>query len=356
MFGKLDEVEKKFEGLSARLADPTITQNPKEYQSVAKEHAALTPLIEAFRSYKKACGEIEANKTLLGESDEEIRVLAKEELGHWESEKERLEQELKVLLLPQDPNDSKNIFLEIRAGAGGDEAGLFAAELFRMYGRYAEKKKWRVEIMDSSPSGIGGLKEVIAMISGENVYSDLKYESGVHRVQRVPKTETQGRVHTSTVTVAVLPEAEDVDVVIQEKDLKVDVMRASGPGGQSVNTTDSAVRITHLPTNTVVICKDEKSQHKNKAKALKVLKARLLEVEREKQEKEISDTRRSQVGTGDRSEKIRTYNFPQSRMTDHRIGLTLHQLDSIMDGGLDPMIQALRAHYQAEALKGEAGS
>jgi peptide chain release factor 1 len=356
MFTKLDEVEKKFENLAARLADPNITSNPKEYQSVAKEHAGLTPLIETYRAYKKVTQEIEDNKTLLGESDEEMRAMAKEELARLEPEKVRLEQELKILLLPKDPNDEKNIFLEIRAGAGGDEAGLFAAELFRMYGRYAEKKRWRVEIMDSSESGIGGLKEMIAMISGDKVYSDLKYESGVHRVQRVPKTETQGRVHTSTVTVAVLPEAEDVDIQIQEKDLKIDVMRASGPGGQSVNTTDSAVRITHLPTNTVVICKDEKSQHKNKAKALKVLKARLLEVEREKQDKEISDTRRAQVGTGDRSEKIRTYNFPQSRMTDHRIGLTLHQLDSIMDGNLDAMIQALRAHYQAEALKGEIGS
>ena len=355
MFAKLDEVEKKFEDLGARLSDPSITQNPKEYQSVAKEHASLTPLIQTYRAYKNASRQVEDNKALLNESDEEMRAMAKEELVHWEAEKERLTQEIKVLLLPKDPNDEKNIFLEIRAGAGGDEAGLFAAELFRMYSRYAEKKRWRVEIIDSSASGIGGLKEVIAMISGENVYSDLKYESGVHRVQRVPKTETQGRVHTSTVTVAVLPEAEDVDVVIQEKDLKVDVMRASGPGGQSVNTTDSAVRITHLPTNTVVICKDEKSQHKNKAKALKVLKARLMEVEREKQDKEISDTRRSQVGTGDRSEKIRTYNFPQSRMTDHRIGLTLHQLDSIMEGNLDSTIQALRAHYQAEALKGETG-
>ncbi|MFO1519397.1 MAG: peptide chain release factor 1 [bacterium] len=356
MFAKLDEVEKKFESLTERLADPGITANPKEYQAVAKEHSSLTPLIDTYRLYKKANQQVEDNKALLAESDEEMRAMAKEELVHWEAEKERLAQELKVLLLPKDPNDEKNIFLEIRAGAGGDEAGLFAAELFRLYSRYAEKKRWRVEIIDSSESGIGGLKEIIAMISGENVYSDLKYESGVHRVQRVPKTETQGRVHTSTVTVAVLPEADDVEVNIQEKDLKIDVMRASGPGGQSVNTTDSAVRITHLPTNTVVICKDEKSQHKNKAKALKVLQARLLEVEREKQNKEITDARRSQVGTGDRSEKIRTYNFPQSRMTDHRIGLTLHQLDTIMEGGIDPVIQALRAHYQAEALKQETGS
>ncbi len=353
MFDKLKAVEQKFEDLNQKLADPNITQNPKEYQTVAKEHASLGPLIDCYRQYKNAAKQVEDNKALLQEADEEMRAMAKEELASWENEKSRLEQELKVLLLPKDPLDEKNIFLEIRAGAGGDEAGLFAAELFRLYSRYAEKKRWRVEIVDSSESGIGGLKELIAQISGENVYSDLKYESGVHRVQRVPKTETQGRVHTSTVTVAVLPEAEDVDIDIQEKDLKIDVMRASGPGGQSVNTTDSAVRITHLPTNTVVVCKDEKSQHKNKAKALKVLKSRLLEVEREKQEKEISDSRRSQVGTGDRSEKIRTYNFPQNRLTDHRIGLTLHQLTSVMDGNLDEIIQALRTHYQAEALKQE---
>jgi len=353
MFTKLDTVEKKFEDLNQKLADPNITQNPKEYQAVAKEQASLSPLVECYRAYKNAAKQVEDNKALLQEADEEMRTMAKEELTVWEKERSQLEQQLKVLLLPKDPLDEKNIFVEIRAGAGGDEAGLFAAELFRLYSRYAEKKRWRVEIVDSSESGIGGLKEMIAQISGENVYSDLKYESGVHRVQRVPKTETQGRVHTSTVTVAVLPEAEDVDIDIQEKDLKIDVMRASGPGGQSVNTTDSAVRITHIPTNTVVVCKDEKSQHKNKAKALKVLKSRLLEVEREKQEKEISDSRRSQVGTGDRSEKIRTYNFPQNRLTDHRIGLTLHQLTSVMDGNLDEIIQALRTHYQAEALKQE---
>jgi len=356
MFGKLDTVEKKFEDLTAKLSDPAVMQNPKEFQALAKEHASLSPLIECYRAYKNADKQIEDNKALLNESDEEMRSMAKEELAHWEPEKERIAQELKIHLLPKDPNDDKNIFLEIRAGAGGDEAGLFAAELFRLYTRYAEKRGWRVELIDMSDTGVGGLKEVIAMISGEKVYSDLKYESGVHRVQRVPKTEAQGRVHTSTVTVAVLPEAEDVEVAIQEKDLRIDVMRASGPGGQSVNTTDSAVRITHIPTNTVVICKDEKSQHKNKAKAMKVLKARLLEVEREKQDKEISDNRRSQVGTGDRSEKIRTYNFPQSRVTDHRIGLTLHQLDSVMNGELDEIIQALRTHYQAEALKQETQS
>lgn len=356
MFTKLDTVEKKFEDLTAKLSDPSVTQNPKEFQVLAKEHASLTPLIESYRAYKNASKQVEDNKALLEESDEEIRSMAKVEITHWEAEKEKLAQELKILLLPKDPNDDKNIFLEIRAGTGGDEAGLFAAELFRMYGRYAERKGWRVEIIDMSDTGLGGIKEVVAQISGDNVYSDLKYESGVHRVQRVPKTETQGRIHTSAVTVAVLPEVDDVEINIQEKDLRIDVMRASGPGGQSVNTTDSAVRITHIPTNTVVICKDQKSQHKNKAQAMKVLKARLYDVENDKRNKEISDSRRSQIGSGDRSEKVRTYNFPQSRITDHRIGLTLHQLDAVMNGSLDEVIQALRTHYQAESLKQETQS
>ncbi|MBF0491566.1 MAG: peptide chain release factor 1 [Deltaproteobacteria bacterium] len=354
MFHKLEAVEKKFEELTTRLSDPTITQNPKEYQAVAKEQASLSELIACFRAYKNAKKQIEDNKLMLQENDDDLKSMAKEELAHWEPELQKLESELKIHLLPKDPLDEKNIFLEIRAGAGGDEAGLFAAELFRLYCRYAEGKKWRVEIMDMNDTGVGGLKEVIAEISGEKVYSDLKYESGVHRVQRVPKTEAQGRVHTSTVTVAVMPEAEDVEVDIQEKDLRIDVMRASGPGGQSVNTTDSAVRVTHIPTGLVVVCKDEKSQHKNKAKALKVLKSRMLEAEREKQDKEISDNRRSQIGSGDRSEKIRTYNFPQNRVTDHRIGLTLHKLDTVMEGNIDELIQALRAYYQALALKGES--
>lgn len=356
MFTKLDTVEKKFEDLTAKLSDPAVMQNPKEFQTLAKEHASLTPLIECYRAYKNAAKQVVDNKALLNENDEEMRSMAKEELLRWEPEKERLEQALKIHLLPKDPNDDKNIFLEIRAGTGGDEAGLFAAELFRMYGRYAERKGWRVEIIDISDTGVGGIKEVVAQISGENVYSDLKYESGVHRVQRVPKTEAQGRIHTSAVTVAVLPEVDDVEINIQEKDLRIDVMRASGPGGQSVNTTDSAVRITHIPTNTVVVCKDQKSQHKNKAQAMKVLKARLFEVEREKRDKEISDSRRSQIGSGDRSEKVRTYNFPQSRVTDHRIGLTLHQLDAVMNGNLEEVIQALRTHYQTEALKQETQS
>ena len=353
MFDKLEVVEKKFEELTTRLSDPTITQDPKEYQAVAKEQAGLSELISCYRAYKNARKQIEDNKLMLQENDEDLKNMAKEELAHWEPELEKLESELKIHLLPKDPLDEKNIFLEIRAGAGGDEAGLFAAELFRVYSRYAERKKWRVEIMDMNDTGVGGIKEVIAQISGEKVYSDLKYESGVHRVQRVPKTEAQGRVHTSTVTVAVMPEADDVEIDVQDKDLRIDVMRASGPGGQSVNTTDSAVRITHIPTGLVVVCKDEKSQHKNKAKALKILKSRMLEAEREKQEKEISDNRRSQIGSGDRSEKIRTYNFPQNRVTDHRIGLTLHKLDSVMEGNIDELIQALRAYYQALALKGE---
>lgn len=353
MFHKLEAVEKKFEELTTRLNDPTITQNPKEYQAVAKEQSNLSELIHCFRAYKNAKKQIEDNKLMLQENDDDLKNMAKEELAHWEPELQKLESELKIHLLPKDPLDDKNIFLEIRAGAGGDEAGLFAAEIFRVYCRYAEGKKWRVEIIDMNDTGVGGIKEVIALISGEKVYSDLKYESGVHRVQRVPKTEAQGRVHTSTVTVAVMPEAEDVEIDVQDKDLRIDVMRASGPGGQSVNTTDSAVRITHIPTGLVVVCKDEKSQHKNKAKALKVLKSRMLEAERDKQDKEISDNRRSQIGSGDRSEKIRTYNFPQNRVTDHRIGLTLHKLDTVMEGNIDEMIQALRAYYQAVALKGE---
>jgi peptide chain release factor 1 len=350
MFKKLDDVEKKFEALTARLGDPNITANPKEYQSVAKEHAGLTPLIETYRAYKKAMKDIEENKALLNESDEEMRAMAKEELAIVEPAKTRLEEALKILLLPKDSNDEKNIFLEIRAGAGGDEAGLFAGELFRMYGRYAEKKKWRVEIIDSSESGIGGLKEMIAMISGDMVYSDLKYESGVHRVQRVPETEASGRIHTSAATVAVLPEAEEVDVQIDDKDLRIDVFRASGPGGQSVNTTDSAVRITHLPTGVVVQQQDEKSQHKNKAKALKVLRARLYDAERTRRDAERAASRKSQVGSGDRSEKVRTYNFPQNRVTDHRINLTLYKIDRIMDGELDEIIDALAAEHQTEQL------
>lgn len=352
MFEQLKEVAKRYEDLGKQMADPKITADAKRYQSVAKEHSDLTPLVKNYQEYLKVKKDLEGNRELL--KDPDLGEMAKEEIPPLEEELARLEGELKILLLPKDPNDEKNIFIEIRAGAGGDEAGIFAGDLFRMYSRYAEQKGWKVEIMDSNPTGVGGYKEIIAQISGENVYSDLKYEGGVHRVQRVPKTESSGRVHTSTATVAVMPEAEDVDIVVPENELKIDVMRASGPGGQSVNTTDSAVRMTHIPTGIVVICRDEKSQHKNKAKAMKVLKARLYEIELEKQMKERSDQRKSMVGMGDRSEKIRTYNFPQGRVTDHRIGLTLHQLESIMAGDLNPLIEKLRSHYQAEALAGSA--
>ncbi len=349
MFEQLQKVALRFKELEQQLLDPEITTDPQRYRKVNQEHSHLKELVSTYETYQKNQGDLAGNRELL--SDPDLGEMAKEEIPRLEQEQEELEQKLKILLLPQDPNDDKNIFLEIRGGAGGDEAGLFAADLFRMYSRYAEKKGWRIEIMDSSNTGVGGLKEMIAQISGDQVYSDLKFEGGVHRVQRVPKTESSGRIHTSTVTVAVMPEAEDVDIAIDEKDLKIDVMRASGPGGQSVNTTDSAVRMTHLPTGIVVLCRDEKSQHKNKAKALKVLKARLFEIERLKQMEAQSSQRKSMVGMGDRSEKIRTYNFPQGRVTDHRIGLTLHQLESILEGNIEEMVERLRAYYQAEQLK-----
>ncbi len=353
MFDQLHQVASHFENLNRQLMDPGVTSDPKRYQQLAKEHASLRELVETYEKYRRVQGDLAGNRELLADNDEGMREMAKEEIPRLEREITELEDRLKVLLLPKDPNDEKNIFLEIRAGAGGDEAGLFAADLFRMYSRFAESKGWRVELVDSNSTGVGGYKEIIAQISGEKVYSELKYEGGVHRVQRVPKTEAQGRVHTSAVTLAILPEADDVEVNLQDKDLNVEVMRAGGPGGQSVNTTDSAVRITHLPTGMVVICRDEKSQHKNRAKALKVLKARLLELEREKQDQAITSQRRSMVGSGDRSEKIRTYNFPQNRVTDHRIGLTLHNLDRVIDGELSPIIDALRAYFQTEALKGK---
>lgn len=352
MFDQLEKVVVRYRELSDQLGDPALAADSKRLQQTAKEHAGLRDLVETFEKYKKVRGDLEGNKELLNENDAELWQMAKEEIPRLETELSALEEKLKILLLPVDPNDDKNIFLEIRAGTGGDEAALFVADLFRLYARYAEARGWRVEIMDSNATGIGGYKEMIAQISGDKVYSDLKYEGGVHRVQRVPKTEQQGRVHTSTVTIAVLPEAEDIEIQIQEKDLKVDVMRASGPGGQSVNTTDSAVRLTHIPTGEVVSCRDEKSQHKNKAKALRILQARLLEKERARQEQELSTQRKSMVGSGERSEKIRTYNYPQNRLTDHRIGLTVHNLDMVMEGQLRPIIEALRAHYQSEALKG----
>ncbi|MBI2982198.1 MAG: peptide chain release factor 1 [Deltaproteobacteria bacterium] len=352
MLEKLEELQKKFAGLENRLSDPSVIQNQPLFQKLSKERSGLMAIVGAFREYKKACEELEETKRLLEENDEEIRRMAKEELIPLEEKKNKLEQALRVLLLPKDPNDEKNIFLEIRAGTGGDEAALFASDLFRMYSRYAESRGWHVEVMDSSITGIGGFKEIILLISGQNVFSDLKYEGGIHRVQRVPKTEQQGRIHTSAVTVAVLPEVEDVDIQINESELKIDVFRASGPGGQGVNTTDSAVRITHIPSGLVVVCRDERSQIKNRAKAMKILRARLHEAEEEQQSDERRSSRKTMVGTGDRSEKIRTYNFPQNRITDHRIGLTLHQLDRILEGRLQEVIEPLRTHYQTEALKG----
>jgi peptide chain release factor 1 len=351
MFQRLDQVENRYQELEEFLADPKILASPKELQKLARERSELTPLVEAYRSYKKVNEEIRDSQGLLQESDEEMKELAKAELQTLKERLATLEEELKVLLLPKDPRDEKNIFLEIRAGTGGEEAALFSADLFRMYAKYAEKKRWRVEIMSESPTGLGGFKEIIALVEGKGVYSQLKYESGVHRVQRVPVTEASGRIHTSAVTVAVLPEADEVEVEINPNDLRIDVFRSSGPGGQSVNTTDSAVRVTHLPTGMVVTCQDEKSQHKNKAKALKVLRARLLDKYMEEQRSEISEERKSQVGSGDRSERVRTYNFPQNRVTDHRIGLTLYHLDRVLEGDLEELSDALSAHFRAEALK-----
>ena len=352
MFEKLEEVERRYETLSHLLSQPEVINHQAELQKVAKEFSELGKVVDLYRKLKKLEEEIQGNRQLLaGDEDEEMKGMVREDLNRLDAEKEKLVEDLRMALLPKDPNDEKNILLEIRAGTGGDEAGLFASDLFRMYGKYAEKNRWRVEIMSRSFTGVGGFKEVIALIEGKGVYSRLKYESGVHRVQRVPVTESQGRIHTSTVTVAILPEAEDVEVEIDPNDLRIDIFRSSGQGGQSVNTTDSAVRITHLPTNMVVSCQDEKSQHKNKAKALKILKARLLDNARQEKEKEISAQRKNQVGTGERSERIRTYNFPQGRMTDHRIGLTLYRLSEILDGEIDEIIDKLTTHYQAEALK-----
>ncbi len=350
MRARLLSMVERHEELNQLLCDPGLANRRQEYLRLTREHAELSELVTQWGRYQKTEQEIVEAQEMLADSDAEMRELAAGELEGLREKRDDLQQAINVLLLPSDPNDQKNIILEIRSGTGGEEAALFAGELFRMYARFAERKRWKLEIMNRSQSSGGGLKEVIALIEGTSVFSHLKFEGGVHRVQRVPATESQGRVHTSAATVAVLPEAEDVEVRIEDKDLKIDVMRAGGPGGQSVNTTDSAVRITHLPSNLVVICQDEKSQHKNKAKALKVLKSRLLELEQSKQHNERSAERRSMVKSGDRSEKIRTYNFPQDRVTDHRIPKTWHNLDGVMDGMLADIIEALRIHHQAQLL------
>jgi len=353
MFEKFADLDDKISDLEGRLSDPALVNNQKEYQKIVREHARLVKLDFVYKEFCKVKQDIKDNKAIIHDEDEdpEMRELARAELEELHTKEEKLDQEMKIILLPKDPNDEKNIFLEIRAGTGGDEAALFVEDLFRMYTRFAESMGWRVEIMSSNPLGIGGFKEIIALISGDQVYSKLKYESGVHRVQRVPETETQGRIHTSAVTVAILPEADEVDLNIDMNELKFDVYRSSGPGGQSVNTTDSAVRVTHLPTGLVVTCQDEKSQHKNKAKALTVLRARLLDQMEQERHDKISQDRKSQVGSGDRSERIRTYNYPQGRITDHRINLTVYRLETILGGKMDEIIFPLIAHDQAEKLK-----
>jgi len=353
MLDRLEQMEQRYNEMQAQFSLPEVLNDHEKYSKTAKALREIETPVEKYRELKQVRQGLADARAMLAESDADLRAMAQEEIAALEPRGQALEEELKVLLLPKDPNDEKNVILEIRAGTGGDEASLFAAEIFRMYTRFAEQKRWKVEVMSISESGIGGYKEVIAIIEGERVYSQLKWESGVHRVQRVPETEQQGRVHTSAVTVAVLPEAEEVDIKIEAKDIRIDTFCSSGPGGQSVNTTYSAVRITHLPTSTVVSCQDEKSQIKNREKGMRVLRSRLYEMEMEKQNAELAQARKQQVGSGDRSEKIRTYNFPQNRVTDHRIGLTLHQLDLVMQGRLQLIVDALIAHYQAELLKGE---
>jgi len=354
MFNRLDKIETKFEEITALLSESQVISDQKKYINLAKEHSELLPIVETYREYKRIVKSIEEDEKIIRESDDlELKEIAKQELEELQGKKDSTEEQLKYLLLPRDPSDKKNVILEIRAGTGGDEAGLFAADLYRMYSKYSEKKDWNIEEISVNPGGAGGFKEVVFGVSGKDVYGTLKYESGVHRVQRVPVTEASGRIHTSATTVAVLPEAEELEVNIDSKDLQIDAFRSSGPGGQSVNKTDSAVRITHIPTGMVVTCQDEKSQHKNKAKAMKVLRARLLAKIKSEEEQKIANSRKEQVKSGDRSEKIRTYNYPQSRVTDHRIGLTLYKLDKILEGEIDEIIEQLKIAERTEKLKTE---
>lgn len=352
LFDKIEELERRYQELEALLSDPVVLGNQPEFRKLSREHSDLSALVQAYRNYKRIAGEIEGNRELL--ADPEMKEMAEAELEALEEQQTALESEIKLLLLPKDPNDNKSVILEIRAGTGGDEAALFAGDLFRMYSRFAETNRWRVETISASESEKGGFKEIVASVEGEGVFAKLKYESGTHRVQRVPETEAQGRIHTSACTVAIMAEAEDVDIDINPADLKIDVYRSSGAGGQHVNTTDSAVRITHIPTGTVVACQEERSQIKNRAKAMKVLKTRIMDTILQEQNAKLAADRKQQVGSGDRSERIRTYNFPQGRMTDHRIGLTLYRLDSIMAGDIAEIVDALRTHYQMEALQAQS--